>query len=119
MSKLDLFFRRFLLISFAFSFISSLLIFFVQLVEGFIGGKDTGVKLGVFHCMDFVSRAKEIGFHHLAIEWLQMALKKADESNDPKAVKWKVHIESDLREVIQVVKYNNMIFKIQIFAMIS
>ena len=42
---------------------------------------------------------------HLAIEWLQVALKKADESNDPNAVKWKVNIEYELEEAIQAVNY--------------
>ena len=86
-------------------FLQGLLII-VQLAEGFIGGKDTGVKLDVDHCMDFAWKAKDTDKLHLRIEWLQIALQKAEESNDPKAVHWKVNIESELQEAIRAVNQN-------------
>ena len=64
--------------------------------------------------MDFAWKAKESNWFHLTIEWLQVALKKANESNDPKAVHWKVHIEFELQQAIQAVNYN-MILKISNF----
>ena len=70
------------------------------MAEGFIGGKERGVKLVVVHCLDFALRAKETNMFHLAIEWLQAALQKAKDSNHPDAANRKRQSKFDLLQAV-------------------